>query len=150
MRYDVYSIDEYLKAIPKDRVEAINHLRDVIKQNLPTGFIEVFQYQMITYAIPLKTYPKGYHVTPDTPLTIMAIASQKQTINVYHYPMYANEKIRFWFIDQYIKKYNKKPNMGKSCIRFKSIDDSALDLIGELSSKMTVDQYIEMYEKNRK
>lgn len=150
MRYDVDTIDAYMNAIPKDRAEGINQLRETIKNNLPEGFKETFLYSMITYTIPLETYPKGYHVTPDTPLTLMAIASQKQTTNVYHFPMYHNIEISNWFHESYKKLFNRKPNMGKSCIRFKTIDDNVLKIIGELSQKVTVHQYIETYENRLK
>jgi hypothetical protein len=146
MKYEANTIEAYLKAIPKDRVEQINQLREVIKKNLPKGFEEVMQYHMISYVIPLKTYPKGYHVTPNTALQLMAIASQKQTINVYNHGIYVDQEMHAWFETTYQKLMGKKPNMGKSCIRFKKIDENALQIIGELSRKITVEDYIKSYE----
>jgi len=146
MRYDVKTIDEYLKAIPKDRLKSINQLRKTIKKHLPKGFVEVLQYQMISYVIPLKTYPKGYHVTLNTPLSFISIASQKHTINLYHSGIYANKDLHDWFINTYISYFGKKPNMGKSCIRFKEISDKTLALIALLCEKMTVEDMIELYE----
>jgi len=146
MRYDVETIDQYLKVIPKDRLKSINQLRKIIKKHLPKGFEEVLQYQMISYVIPLKTYPKGYHVTPNTPLSFISIASQKHTINLYHSGIYANEELYDWFNQTYISYFGKKPNMGKSCIRFKEINEKTLSLIALLCEKMTVNDMIDLYE----
>lgn len=146
MRYDVKTIDAYMEAIPKDRVLPINQLRDAIKKHLPTGFEEVLQYEMISYVIPLSTYSSGYHVTPDTPLPFISVASQKATINLYHSGIYADQKLHDWFVDTYKKTFGKKPNMGKSCIRFKEIDQQAIDLVAKLCTKMTPQSFIEIYE----
>jgi hypothetical protein len=146
MRYDVESIDAYMKAIPEDRVDQINRLRQTIKDNLPQGFEEELQYQMIAYVIPLSRYPKGYHVTPNTALQLMAIASQKQTINIYHHGLYVDQKMHDWFVSSYKELTGKKPNMGKSCVRFKEINDHVLKLIAKLCRKITVEDYLKLYE----
>lgn len=146
MRYKVDSIDAYMKAIPKDRVLPINQLREAIKNNLPEGFEEVLQYEMISYVIPLSRYPKGYHVTPNTPLPFISLASQKATINLYHNGIYANQSLFTWFNETYKEMFGKKPNMGKSCIRFKEVNALTIDLIAQLCTKMTPQDLIDLYE----
>ncbi len=146
MKYDVHSVEAYLKAMPKERSIAINQMRAIFQSHLPKGFEEMYLYNMITYVVPLSTYPKGYHCTPDTPLSFISIASQKQTINVYHSGLYSDKKLYQWFLDSYKHIFNKKPNMGKSCIRFKEINSDVLALLKELATKMTVNQYIDIYE----
>jgi len=147
MKYEVSSIKEYMNAIPEDRKEYINKLREVIKINLPIGFGEVLQYNMISYVIPLSIYPKGYHVKEGTPLPFISIGNQKNTINIYHLGVYAEKELHDWFVTEYKSIFGKKPDMGKSCIRFKTINEDVLSLVGKLSTKMSVDEYITLYEK---
>lgn len=146
MKYDVSTVEEYMKAIPSERRNQINQLRDVIQKNIPPGFEEDFQYGMIAYVVPLSRYKEGYHAKKDTPLPFISLASQKNNISVYHMGLYANEELNAWFEKSYKEHYQKKPNMGKSCIRFKEIDVKAVRLIGELARKMTVEDVIALYQ----
>ena len=150
MQYDVKTPDEYIDAISEERKEVMNLLRKVIKDNLPKGFEEVISYKMIGYVVPHTLYPDGYHCDPKLPLPFMNIASQKNFIAVYHSGIYASTALMEWFTEAYPKHVTTKLDMGKSCIRFKKPDQIPKELIGELASKMTVEQWIELYEKNVK
>lgn len=144
------SIKEYIDNLPEDRKPAIKKLRSIIKKNLPKGYKEVISYGMIGYVIPHKIYPDGYHCSPQLPLPFMNLASQKNFIAVYHMGIYADPKLMKWFTAEYPKYVSTKLDMGKSCIRFKKIETIPYELIGELSSKMTTDDWIGLYEKNLK
>lgn len=150
MQYQANTPDEYIAAIPDERQPVMSELRQVIKDNLPEGFSEVISYGMIGYVVPHSLYPSGYHCDPKLPLPFMNIASQKNFIAVYHSGIYANKELMDWFVGEYPKYVKTKLDMGKSCIRFKKIDQIPMKLIGELASKMTVDEWINMYESNVK
>ncbi len=150
MQYKANSPEEYINQLPEDRQAPIKKLREIIKKNLPKGFEETISYGMIGYVVPHSIYPDGYHCTPELPLPFMNIASQKNFIAVYSSSVYATTELNDWFVNQYPKHCKRKLDMGKSCIRFKYIDDIPYDLIGELASKMTVEEWIAIYEKNIK
>ena len=139
--------EEYINQLPEDRKEAISKLRKVILNNLPKGYEEQMSYGMLGYVVPHSKYPDGYHCDPKLPLPFMNIASQKNSINLYHMGMYAKKDLLDWFVGEFPKHSNRKLDMGKSCIRFKKIDEIPYNLIGELASKMTVDDWIATYEK---
>ncbi|MFZ5554998.1 MAG: DUF1801 domain-containing protein [Bacteroidota bacterium] len=143
--------DQYFKELPEDRKEAMNELRKVIKKNLPKGFQEAMGYGMPGYCVPHSIYPDGYHCDPKLPLPFMGLASQKNFIAFYHMGVYADPKINKWFVGEYTKFLkNKKVDMGKSCLRFKKKEDIPFKLIGELVKKISVKDWIEMYEKGIK
>ncbi len=144
------AIADYISALPTDRQDVMEQLRKIIKKNLPKGFAEEMNYGMIGYVVPHTLYPAGYHCKPSDPLPFMNIASQKNFISVYHMGLYADEKLMKWFTTEYPKHSTAKLDMGKSCIRFKKPDQIPMKLIGELASKMTAKQWIELYEKNIK
>ena len=146
MQYKAKSPEDYISQVPEERQSTLKKLRSVITNNLPKGFEEGIQYGMIGYFVPHSIYPDGYHCTPSEPLPFMSFASQKNSINLYHSGIYANPKLYEWFVNEYPKYSNLKLDMGKSCIRFKKIDAIPFDLIGELASKMTVQDWINMYE----
>ena len=150
MQSKATTVDEYISELPKDRQEAISKLRKEIKKNLPKGFKEGMGYGMMGYSVPHSIYPAGYHCDPKLPLPFMGLASQKNFIAVYHMGIYADPKLMKWFTDAYAKEVHGKLDMGKSCIRFKKPENIPVRLIGELASKMTVDDWIAMYEKNLK
>lgn len=140
--------DEYIAQLPEERQAALSQLREVIKQNLPEGFEETINYGMIGYVVPHSIYPDGYHCDPKLPLPFINIASQKNFIALYHMGIYANPKLMDWFVTEYPKHVKTKIDMGKSCIRFKKIDQIPYELIGELCTKMTVEDWISLYEQN--
>lgn len=140
------TVDEYIASLPEDRKNAILKLRKEIKKNLPKGFEECMSYGMIGYVVPHKIYPAGYHCTPALPLPFMSIASQKNFVAVYHMGIYSDVKLMDWFVNEYSKVTVSKLDMGKSCMRYKKMDQIPFKLIGELASKMTVKDWIEKYE----
>ena len=150
MQSKASSPEEYIKEMPADRQAGFSKLRAVVKKNLPKGFKEAMSYGMIGYIIPHSKYPKGYHVNPELPLGIMAIASQKHFIAVYHLGVYADPALLKWFKAAHAKASAKRLDMGKSCIRYKKPEDIPFDLIGELAAKITPDEWIAIYEKNLK
>jgi len=149
MQSKAKTADEYLETLPDDRAGIISALRKEIKRNLPKGFEETMQYGMISYVVPHKLYPDGYHCKPTDALPFMSIASQKNHIAVYHMAVYQGT-LHDWFMKEWKKTSDKKLDMGKSCIRFKKADDIPVKLIGELASKMSPKQWIDVYEKTIK
>ena len=141
---------EYIDSLPADRKQAITELRKVILKNLPKGFSEVMNYGMLGYVVPHSLYPGGYHCDPKQPLPFMNIASQKNFVAVYHMGVYADKNLLAWLTKEYSKYSNIKIDMGKSCMRFKKIDQIPFKLIGELAAKITPLEWITMYEKNFK
>jgi hypothetical protein len=139
--------DQYLAELPEDRRVAMEKLRSIALKNLPKGFKEVMSYGMLGYVVPHEIYPNGYHCTPELPLPFFNIASQKNSINIYHMVLYGNKDMHDWFVDEYPKHCKSKLDMGKSCVRFKKMEDIPYDLIGELLTKVTVENWIELYEK---
>lgn len=148
MRSEVKTPKEYLDSLPEDRKEALTELRKAILKNLPKGFEECINYGMLGYVVPHSKYPNGYHCDPKLPLPFMAIASQKNFVAFYHMGIYADQKLLQWFTDEYPKHSKAKLDMGKSCIRFKKLDQIPYKLIGELVSKISAEKWIETYENN--
>lgn len=140
------SPEQYINEAPEDRREALQKLRTTILENLPKGFQEGMGYGMIGYSVPHEIYPAGYHCDPKTPLPFMSFASQKNSINFYHMGIYADKQLYDWFVAEFPKYSKKKLDMGKSCMRFKKVEDIPFELLGELSKKMTPEQWISLYE----
>ena len=139
--------EQYLSELPEDRKEAMLKLRNAIKENLPQGFEEVISYGMLGYVVPHSIYPSGYHCNPKLPLPFINLASQKNFIALYHMGIYANKNLESWFVSEYPKHVKTKLDMGKSCIRFKKMEDIPFDFIGELAAKVSVEDWISNYEK---
>ena len=148
MQYKAESPEDYISQLPEKRREVISGIRQQILENLPKGFEEQMSYGMLGYVVPHSIYPKGYHVKPELPLPFINLASQKNFIALYHSGLYADPALLEWFTSEYSKHCKRKLDMGKSCIRFKSMDDIPYELIAELSGKMTVKEWIHLYEKN--
>ena len=142
----------YIENIPEERQEGMQKLNETIRKNIPTGFTEMMQYNMPSWSISLEDYPNGYHCTPNTPLPFLSVANQKNSINFYHMGIYMKPEILEWFQQEFPKHSKKKLDMGKSCVRFKKPEDIPFELVGELVSKITPEEYIAIYEKtlNRK
>lgn len=145
MTYSVSTPAEYIEAIPEERREAFEKLRETIVENLPDGFQESVD-GMIGYCVPHRLYPAGYHCNPKQALPFAGIASQKHFIALYHMGLYANEELLEWFVSEYPKYSKKKLDMGKSCIRFKKPEDIPFELIGQLMQKMSVEDWVQLYE----
>ncbi|WP_299529864.1 DUF1801 domain-containing protein [Ulvibacterium sp.] len=146
MQYKTNAPEDYVAQLPIERQAAVSKLRKIILQNLPKGFEEQMNYGMLGYVVPHSIYPDGYHCDPKMPLPFMNLASQKQYIAVYHMGIYSKKELLDWFKKEYAQTVRTKLDMGKSCIRFKKIDDIPYELIGELCQKITVDQWIDFYE----
>ena len=150
MTIDAKTVDEYISKVPEDRTAAISKLRDTVKSNLPEGFEEGINYKMIGYYVPHSSYPAGYHCNPKDPLPFINIASQKNFVALYHSGIYADKKLLDWFVAEYPKYVKTKLDMGKSCIRFKKVAHIPYELIAELCQKMTVAEWVAIYEQNIK
>lgn len=150
MKIEARNPDEYISKLPEDRQVAISKLRDIINDRLPSDFEETMSYGMIGWVVPHSIYPDGYHCAPKLPLPFLSVASQKNFIALYHMGIYANQELYDWFVSEYPKYCKRKLDMGKSCIRFKNLDDIPYELIGELVSKMTVKDWVSIYESNVK
>lgn len=144
------TVKDILTNLPEDRVEAFNKLHDVIVRNLPDGFEAAISYGGLGYVVPHAIYPSGYHCKPIEPLPFAGIASQKNSINFYHMGIYSDPKLLEWFVMEYPKHTKQKLDMGKSCVRFKKFNEIPYELIGELMRKMSVNEWIDIYEKNFK
>jgi hypothetical protein len=147
MQSSASTVPAYIAELPADRKSAIEQLRKAIKKNLPKGFKEEMSYGMIGYIVPHSIFPSGYHCDPKLPLPFLAIASQKNFIAVYHMGLYSDPVLMQWFTEAFAKSTSIKLDMGKSCIRFKKPAQIPFELIGELSSKITVQQWIDMYQR---
>ena len=144
------TVEEILKNLPEDRAEAFNNLHNVIVKNLPQGFEAAISYGGLGYVVPHTVYPAGYHCKPIEPLPFAGLASQKNSINFYHMGIYSDPELLDWFVAEYPKHSKQKLDMGKSCIRFKKFDQIPVELIGELMQKMTVKQWVDLYESKLK
>ena len=150
MTSEAITPDQYIKILPDDRREAVLRLRNTILENLPKGFKEEMSYGMIGYVVPHEIYPDGYHCDPKLPLPFVSIASQKNFIALYHMGIYAMPKLLKWFETEFPKHTTLKLDMGKSCIRFKRPEHIPYQLIGELIKKVSVQDWIKVYEDQLK
>ena len=147
MQSKATTVAQYIKELPDKRRKPIKAVRKVIRDHLPKGYKEGMQYGMIGYFVPHSVYPAGYHCDPSQPLPFAHLASQKNHMAIYLFGMYSDPKLTKWFVKEW-KKSGKKLDMGKSCIRFKKLDDLPLQLIGEVISKTSVEEMIQSYEKS--
>jgi hypothetical protein len=144
------AVKEYLSSIVPERKEVFQRLHDTILSNLDPQFDVVMSYGMIGYVLPHTVYPAGYHCDPKLPLPFISIASQKSHMALYHMGMYAKPELLDWFVQTYTAVTGKKPDMGKSCIRFKKPESIPIPLIGELIGKMSASEWIALYEEQLK
>lgn len=145
MQSKATTVDDYLKELPEDRRAAISKVRQVIRKNLPKGVAEGMQYGMIGYFVPHKVYPPGYHCDPKQPLPFAALASQKNYMSVYLCSLYQRPSEEGWVRERFAAA-GKKLDMGKSCIRFKKLEDLPLDVVGEAVARFSVADYVSQYE----
>ena len=142
---DIESIDDYLDALPEDRREAIEAVRKAVQAGIPDGYAEELRWGMLSWEIPLETYPDTYN---DQPLSYVSLASQKNYMSLYLMGIYSDEGNRAWF-EKAAAERGAKLDVGKSCVRFKKLEDLPLDLVTEAVGRFTVDDYIKTYEKSR-
>jgi hypothetical protein len=139
------TVSEYLKSLPPDRRKVVSAVRSVVKRSLPKGYVEAMQYGTIAYVVPFSRLADTYN---GQPLTVCALASQKHNVSLYLMSVYASKPLARWFKTEW-KKSGKKLDMGKSCLRFRDLDDLALDVLSQALGKVDVDTFIAQYEKSR-
>jgi len=146
MKIKANNILEYKKNVPEDKKDVFDKLMKTVRENIPKGFSEELSYGIPAWVVPHSLYPKGYHCSPELPLPFVSVASQKNFIAVYHMGIYATPELLDWFVREYPKHSKRKLDMGKSCIRFKKMDDIPFELIGDLMKKMNPKEWMEKYE----
>ncbi|MBL8750039.1 MAG: DUF1801 domain-containing protein [Planctomycetes bacterium] len=148
MQSQAHTVAAYLASLPADRRAAIEAVRKVILDNLDDGYAEGMQYGMIGYCVPHSRFPAGYHCDPTQPLPFAGLASQKNHMSVYLMGVYSDGKDHMsnWFREAW-RATGKKLDMGKCCIRFKKLEDAALDVIGEAIRRLPVDTYLDYYRQ---
>ncbi|MBK7933684.1 MAG: DUF1801 domain-containing protein [Pyrinomonadaceae bacterium] len=150
MQSKAKSPEAYIEGLPEERQAVIAAMRDAITRNIPPGFEEEMGYGHFGWVVPHHVYPPGYHCDPKAPLPFIGIGSQKNHIALYHMGIYSDPSLLAWFQSEWPKHSDRKLDMGKSCIRFKKPEHVPVALIGELASKMTPSEWIDLYEKNMK
>jgi len=140
--------DSYLNSISEDRKESVQKILQLLEEHLPAGFKAQTQYSMPSYVVPHSLFPDGYHCNPKEPLPFISVASQKNFIAIYHMGLYANPELYKWFISEYPKYSKFKLDMGKSCIRFKKMDDIPFELLEILFQKMTPQDWVQLYTES--
>jgi hypothetical protein len=146
MTSDAATVEEYLAGLPEERRTAMNGVREVILAHLPEGYQEKMMYGMIGYVVPHELFPAGYHCDPKQPLSLAMLGSQKNYMSLYLMSVYGHEPTREWFQDAY-HATGKKLDMGKSCVRFKKLEDLPLEVIGQAIARVPARTYIEHYEQ---
>lgn len=136
---------EYVASLPPDRKAAVERLRAVLRKNLPRGFVETVDYGMIGYVVPLSLYPAGYLGDPKRALPFLSIASQKRYVSLYHLGLYGGPLLE-WFRSAWPRHTSGKLDLGKSCLRFRNLEEIPYALIGELAARMSPQQWIRAYE----
>lgn len=145
MQSKAKTVAEYLSSLPSDQREVLAAVRTVILANLDSGFQECMQYGMVGYSVPHSRYPAGYHCDPKQPLPFAALAAQKNAISLHLMGLYMNPAELQWFTKAW-KASGKKLDMGKACVRFKKLDDVALDVVGQAFRRIGADAWIATYE----
>ena len=146
MQSKAKTVDEYLDELDDTRRNAISAVREVVLENLPDGYEEDIGFGMITYSVPLATFPDTYNKKP---LMYAALASQKRHMALYLTNVYGDGSLEAWFREQYLAT-GKKLDMGKSCVRFKKLEDLPLELVGETIAKTPIAEFLEIYQESRK
>ncbi|MCE2711720.1 MAG: DUF1801 domain-containing protein [Cryomorphaceae bacterium] len=150
MQSKATTVEHYLAELLEDKRKIMQRLRETIQTNISKDTEETMQYGMITYVIPYSVYPPGYHCAPKQPLPFISLAAQKNFFAFYHMGMYAKPELLNWYTEAYEGIMKRKPDVGKSCIRFKKAEHISFELLTELVKRMTASEWIELYEKNFK
>ncbi len=138
---------KYIDNLPDERKEFVSGIRKVILDNIPAGFSEEISYGCIGYVVPLSKYPKGLHSNPGKPLPLINLASKKNYVTLHHMGLYADKGLMDWYTGEYKKEFKSEPDLGKGCIRFKTIEKVPFRLIGELVRRISADEWISSYER---
>jgi uncharacterized protein YdhG (YjbR/CyaY superfamily) len=142
------TVSEYLAALPADRREALNEVRKGINGALPKGYDEGIQWGMISWFVPLSTYPAGYGGNKKVALPLMSVASMKNYMALHMVCFYGQPELREWFLAEYAKS-GKKLDMGQGCLRFKTLEDLALDVVEKTVAQLRVEKYVAGYQAMR-
>jgi hypothetical protein len=145
MQGNAATAEEYLAGLPDDRREIVSRVRDTINAHLPDGYVEQMDWGMISWVVPLEDYPDTYN---GKPLAYAALASQKNHLSVYLMGLYSDGPEESWFRQQYAER-GLRLDMGKSCVRFKSLDQVQLDVLGGAIERIPVGEFIARYEVAR-
>lgn len=145
MHSDATTVGDYLSELDDGRRQAISAVRRVILDNLPDGYEETMQYGMITYIVPASVLADTYN---GQPLMYVALASQKRYMSLYLTNVYSDASVETWFTERY-RATGKRLDMGKSCVRFRTLDDLPLDLVGEVVGRTPVADFVELYRASR-
>lgn len=141
------SFQQLLQQVPEDRHDAMNTLRKLFSTQLPKGFEELIKATSLDFVVPHSLYPNGYHCNPKQPLPFISIVSQKNVLTIHHLGFYASPELTEWFVTEYSKKYTPKLDMGKGCLKFKKMEEIPYDLLKSLCKKLTVKEWVDLYEK---
>ena len=142
------TVAQYLAALPADRRAALSAVRKAINENLPDGYEEGMQFGMIGWYVPLSMYPAGYGENPKVPLPLVALASQKSGMVLHFLCFYGHPTLSTWFVSEY-QKSGKKLDMGKGCVRFKKLEDLALDVVARTVARVSVEEHMANYRAAR-
>lgn len=145
MKSSAATVSEYLDHLIPERREAVSKVREVVLTNLPDGYVEIIDFGMISYVVPLERYPETYN---GHPLMYVAVASEKRYVSVHLMNVYGDADTLRWFVDSY-RATGKRLDMGKSCVRFRKLEDLPLELIGEAVRRTPMDEWIRLYEEAR-
>jgi len=144
MQSDATTVTEYLASLPEDRRRAMKAVRTVIRANLPKGLVEAMNWGMIVYEVPLKTCPDTYN---GQPLAYAALASQKHYMSVYLMGIYGSDELRADFEQSY-RASGKRMDIGKACVRFRTLDDLPLDVVANAIGALTIEEFIAMHSQS--
>jgi hypothetical protein len=139
------TVEAYLASLPDDRRAAVSAVREVLVAHVPPGFEECMSFGMISYVVPLSRYPKTYNRQP---LMLAGLVSQKTGLSLHLLNLYMDPSSEEWFVSAW-KATGRKLDMGKGCVRFKSLQDLSLELIGEAIGRVSVEDFIARYEASR-
>jgi hypothetical protein len=145
VRSDARTVAEYVSALPDDRRETFEAVRRVILEHLPDGFVETMEFGSPSYVVPLERYPDTYN---GRPLPLASLASQKRYLALYLMGVYGDAGTASWFRERWAET-GKRLDMGKSCVRFRRLDDLPLDLVGDAIGRVSLDEFVAMYERSR-
>lgn len=145
MNKDAKTVEEYLGALPEERQEMVQTLRSAVKSRLPAGFQETMQYGMISFVVPSERFPDTYNKQP---LAIISIGNQKNYVSLYLMSHYGDAEAANWLKESF-RDAGKRLDMGKSCLRFRKSDDIPVEVISQAAGRLSVDEFVQMYEASR-
>jgi uncharacterized protein YdhG (YjbR/CyaY superfamily) len=140
------SVDEYIASLPPERREAVSRVRETVRRNLPEGYEEGMQYGMIGWYVPLERLPDTYN---GQPLGLAALANQKNHMSLYLNNVYGDPETEHWFRERWAAT-GKKLDMGKSCVRFRRLEELPLQLIGETIARTPIGEFVARYREVRR